>query len=90
MGREFGGEWIHVYVEASQVELMVKNPPDISGDARTLGLIPGLGRCPGGGNDNPLQYSYMENSMHRGAWWAIAHMVTKSQTQLSNNKPLFY
>ena len=36
MGGEFGGEWIHVHVEASQVELMVKNPPDISGDARTL------------------------------------------------------
>ena len=52
MGREFGGEWIHVYVEASQVELMVKNPPDISGDARTLGLIPGLGRSPGGRHRN--------------------------------------
>ena len=36
MGGEFGGEWINVHVEASQVELMVKNPPDISGDARTL------------------------------------------------------
>ena len=42
MGGEFGGEWIHVYVEASQVALMVKNPLDISGDARNLGLIPGL------------------------------------------------
>ena len=42
MGGASGGEWIHVYVEASQVALMVKNPLDISGDARNLGLIPGL------------------------------------------------
>ena len=47
-------------------------------------LIPGLGISPGEGNGNPLQYAYLENSMHTGAWWVIAHRVTKSQTQLSH------
>ena len=47
------------------------------------GLIPGLGRYPGEGNGNPLQYSCLENFMDRGAWWATIHGVTKSQTQLS-------
>ena len=49
-----------------------------------LGLIPGLGRSPGGGNDNPLQYSCLENSMDRRAWWATIHGVTKGQTQPSD------
>ena len=44
------------------------------------GLIPGLGRSPGEGNGNPLQYSCLENSMDRGAWRATVHGVTKSQT----------
>ena len=48
------------------------------------GSIPGLGRSPREGNGNPLQYSCLENSMDRGAWWAIVHGVTKSRTQLSN------
>ena len=48
-----------------------------------LGLIPGLGRSPGGGHGNPLQCSCLENSMDRGAWWATVHGVTKSQTRLS-------
>jgi len=43
-------------------------------------LIPGLGRSPGGGHDNPLQYSCQENSTGRGAWWATVHGVSKSQT----------
>ena len=43
-------------------------------------LISGLGRCPGEGNGNPLQYSCLENSMHRGAWWAMVHGVAKSRT----------
>ena len=42
--------------------------------------IPQLGRFPGEGNGNPLQYSCLENSMDRGAWWATVHGVTKSQT----------
>ena len=49
-----------------------------------LGLIPGLGRSPGEGQDNPLQYSCLENPMNRGAWQATVHGVAKSQTQLSN------
>ena len=48
------------------------------------GSIPGLGRSPGGGHGNLLQYSCLENPMDRGAWWAIAHGVEKSQTRLSN------
>ena len=48
------------------------------------GLIPGLGRYPGEGNGNPLQYSCLENSMERGAWQATVHRVTKSWTRLSN------
>ena len=47
---------------------------------RTLGSIAGSGRSPGEGNSNPLQYSCLENSMDGGAWWAIVHGVTKSQT----------
>ena len=49
-------------------------------NAGDLGSIPGLGRSPGEGNGNPLQYSSLENSMDRGAWWAIVHGVTKSRT----------
>ena len=57
-----------------------KNPPANAGDARDVGLIPGLERSYGEGNGNPLQYSCLENSMDRGAWWAIVHGVAKSQT----------
>ena len=53
-------------------------------DAGDPGLIPGLGRSHGEGNDNPLQYSCLENPMDRGAWQATVHGVTKSQTWLSN------
>ena len=45
-----------------------------------MGLIPGLGRSPGGGHGNPLQYSCLENPMERGAWKAIVHRVEKSLT----------
>ena len=48
------------------------------------GSIPGLGRSPGEGNGNPLQYSCLENYMDRGAWWAAVHGVAKSQTLLSD------
>ena len=47
---------------------------------KDAGLIPGLGRSPGGGHGNPLQYSCLESPMDRGAWLATAHGVTKSQT----------
>ena len=52
---------------ASQVALLVKNPPANAGDIRDKGSVPGLGRSPGGGHGNPLQYSHLENSMDRGA-----------------------
>ena len=58
---------------------MVKNPPANAGDTRDMGSIPGSGRSPGG-NGSPLQYSCLENSMNRGAWWAIVHGVAESDT----------
>ena len=54
---------------------MVKNLPANSED---MGSVPGSGRSPGEGNDNPLQYSCLKNSMDRGAWWATVHGVTES------------
>ena len=65
---------------ASQVVLVVKNPPANAGDVREVGLILGSGRSPGGGHGNPLQYSCLENPMDRGAWQATVHRVAKSQT----------
>jgi len=58
---------------------VVKNLLAIVGDTGDMGSIPELGRCLGGGNGNPLQYSCLENLMDRGAWWATIHEVTKSQ-----------
>ena len=63
--------------------LVVKNPPASTGDIKDAGLIPGLERSPGEGNGNPFDYSCLENSMDRGAWWAIVHGVVKYGTQLS-------
>ena len=60
---------------------------DGKASAYNVGLpdsIPGLGRSPGEGNGNPLQYSCLENPMDRGAWWATVHAVTKSRTRMSN------
>ena len=51
-----------------QVVLVVKNLPDNAGDIRDVGSIPGLGKSPGGGNGNPLQYPCLENPMDREAW----------------------
>ena len=65
---------------ASQVALVVKNPSTKAGDTGDVGLISRLGRSPGGGHGNPLQYSCLENPMDRGAWWARVHGVTKNQT----------
>ena len=62
---------------------MVKNLPASAGGTRDTVLIPGLGRSPGVGNGNPLQYSCPENSMDRGAWRATVHGAAKSQTGLS-------
>ena len=65
----------------NQVGLLVKNLPANAGDLRNVGLIPGSGRSPGGGNGNPLQFSCLENPMDRRAWLATVQRVTKSQTQ---------
>ena len=59
---------------------MLKTPPANSEDARDMGLLPGSGRPFGIGKGNPLQYSYLENSMDRGAWCVTGHEVTKSRT----------
>ena len=69
-----------VTLGASQVVLVVKNPSANERDIRKAGSSPGSGRSLGGGHANPLQYSCLENPMDRGAWWAMAHRVTKSQT----------
>ena len=63
------------------VSQMVENMPVIH---ETQIPFLDLGRSPGEGNDNSLQYSYLENFMDRGAWWAIAHGVAKSWTLLSD------
>ena len=54
---------------------------ELACNAGDVGSIPGLGRSPGGGNGCPLQYSCLEESMDRGAWWATVHGVAKSQTR---------
>ena len=64
---------------------VVKNSPANSRNAGDVGLIPGLGRSSGIGNGKPLQYSCLENSLDRGAWWATVHGVTKNWTQLSTH-----
>ena len=66
---------------------MVKNLPVNDRDARDVGLIPGLGRCPREGNGNPLQYCCLESPMDRGAWWATAHGVTRVRYNLVTKSP---
>ena len=58
---------------------MVSNQPDNAGDARFEDSFPGLGRSPGGGHGNPVQYSCLENATDKGAWQATVHAVAKSQ-----------
>ena len=67
---------------ASQVVLVVKNLPANVGDISDAGSVPGLGRSPGSGHGNPLQYSCLENAMDSRAQWATVHRVAKSQTHL--------
>ena len=59
---------------------VIKNLSANVGDARDVCSIPGLGRSHGGGNGNLLQYSCLENSMGRGAWWLVVHGIEKSGT----------
>ena len=58
--------------------LVLKNLPANAGDIGDVGLILGLGRSPGGGHGNPLQYSCLENPMDGGAWWATVPSVAQS------------
>ena len=69
-------------LRASQVALGVKSMPTDAGDIRDVGSIPGLGKSPGGGNGNSLQYSCLEDPMDRESWRATVHSITKSQTRL--------
>ena len=64
---------------------VVKESLANAGDARDEGSVSGLGRFPGEGNGNPLQYSCLEDSMDRGGWGATVRGVTKSQTRLSTH-----
>ena len=84
------GILMHIYGiwRASQVVLMVKTPPVNAGHIRDTGLIPGLGRSPGGSSGvgcHPLQYACLENPVDRGAWWATVCGVTKSWTRVGHD-----
>ena len=65
---------------ASQVAQVIKNLPASAGAEGDTSSIPGLGRSPGEGKGNSLQYSCLENPMDRGAWWAAVHGETESDT----------
>ena len=67
-------------MRASQVALVVKNPPTNAGDS---GSIPGLGRSLGGEHGNPLQYYCLENPMDRGAWWAAKGCKESDTTEVT-------
>ena len=70
---------IYIHIWASQVLLVVKNPPASSRDVRDVGSIPGSGRSPGGGLGNPPQYSCLGNPTNRGAWQVTVHRLVKRQ-----------
>ena len=71
-------------IGASQVVLVVENLPASAGDVRDVGLIPGLGRFPGGGHGNPLQYFCLENPMDRGTWKAIVCRSEEHTSELQS------
>ena len=76
-------DWFNIFHQLySQVALVVKNMPAEAGVERDPGSICGLGRCPGEVHGNPLQYSCLENTMDRRAWWATIHRAEKSWTWL--------
>ena len=63
---------------------VVKNPPANAGDTRDVGSIPELGRSPGGGQGNPLQYFCLGNPMNREAWQTTVHGIMKSWKGMNN------
>ena len=73
---------LSIYPPASQAVLVVKNPPTNTRKVRDTGLIPGSGRSPGEGHGNPVQYSFLENPMDRGAWRAMVSRAIKSRARL--------
>ena len=73
---------MNIGLRASQVVLVAKNLTVTVGDTRDTGLILGSGRCPGVGIGNPLQYSCLENSMDRGAWWTHKEVDTTEQLSM--------
>ena len=86
--------YFYIYICSHFVIFMPHFPGGSDGkvsacNAGDPGSIPGLGRSPGEGNGNPLQYSCLENSMNGGAWWATVHGVAKSQTRLSDFTSLY-
>ena len=66
------------------MKLVVNNPPATAEDTKDMGIIPGLGKAPGVGNGNLLQYSCLGNPTDRGAWQPTVHAAEESPTQLSN------
>ena len=72
----------HISLWASQVSQWCRNPPANARDSGDLGLIPGLGKCPGGGNGNPLHCPCLDNPRDGGAWWAAVYGVAQSRTRL--------
>ena len=80
--------WLNLLIRSSQGTLCFLFPGSVSGkefasnagNVRDMNLIPGLGRFPGEGHGNPLQYSCLENPLDRGAWWATVHRIAKSWT----------
>ena len=71
--------YLYLYLHnGASLWLSSKESPCNAGAAGDVGLIPGLGRSPGGGHSNPLQYSCLENPVDRGAWWATVHRVAES------------
>ena len=76
---------MHIFLWGFPRGSVVKNLLANAGDVRDLGSVPGLGRSPGGGNGNPVQFSCLGNPMDRGVWWATVHEVTKSRTRLNTH-----
>ena len=79
-------KWIiKLKCRASQVELVVKNPPANAGDIKDEGSIPESERSPKEENGKPLQCSYLGNPMDREAWWATVHGIVKTRTRLNTH-----
>ena len=82
-GRRFKRKGIYVYLQLIQGFPCHSAGKESACNAGDLGLIPGLGRSPGEGNGNPLQYSCLENPMDRGAWQATVHGFTRVRHNLA-------